>query len=256
MIQLQGKPAQRITRQRIEAGGNENEIGNEAYGRSIDPRFESRDIPIRRERRGHGDVPDTLVRTPILGCSGTWIPRPLVHGDEMDVGLGLHQRLGAVAVVHVPVDYQNPLQSMLSARVVRGQRYVAEETESHGAVRNRVVSGRSYGGEAPWVCARNREIDSEKSAASAGRRGVPGPLAYNRVGVEASPALLGHLPDVPDVFVGVSELELLQHRVTTFDVLDAGKEVGVVPERAGDRAQAAHVLRMSPARVVPAAIAV
>ena len=50
------------------------------------------------------------------------------------------------------------------------------------------------------------------------------------------------------------ELQLIVGRVPTFDVLQRVKQLEVLAQRAGDRAQPAHVFRMSPAGVVTAAI--
>ena len=56
-----------------------------------------------------------------------------MHGDESNLGLLLHQRLRAVAVVHVPVDDEHATDFVPRARVVRADRHRAEETESHPA---------------------------------------------------------------------------------------------------------------------------
>ena len=52
------------------------------------------------------------------------------------------------------------------------------------------------------------------------------------------------------------ELDLLDGRVPPLEVLDAVKELRVLPQRPCDRAQTPDVLRMSPTGVVTPAVAV
>jgi hypothetical protein len=54
----------------------------------------------------------------------------------------------------------------------------------------------------------------------------------------------------------VTERQLVRGGVPAFSVLDEMKKIGLVSERAGDRAQTSDVFRMTPARVVTSAIAV
>jgi len=95
----------------------------------------------------------------IFRRTSSWIPWPLVHRDEVDVGLILDQRLSAVAMVDVPVDDEDPLQTVLLARVVCGERDVPKEAESHRSIIDGVVSWRAHGGEAPRMDVGDGEID-------------------------------------------------------------------------------------------------
>ena len=97
--------------------------------------------------------------TAIVSGARPRIPRPLVHRDEVDVGLILHERLGAVAVVDVPIGDQNALEPVLLSRVVRGEGDISKEAESHGAVVNSVMPGRPHRGEAARMHAAHGEID-------------------------------------------------------------------------------------------------
>src|SRR4051812_6605492 len=99
------------------------------------------------------------MRTAILGGAGARIPRPLVHRHEMDVALALDERLRAVAMVDVPIHDQHALDAMPLTRVVRADPDVAEETEPHRAIAERMVARWAHGAKrSPWSVA-EREVD-------------------------------------------------------------------------------------------------
>ena len=82
--------------------------------------------------------------TTILGSARTRIPWPLMHRYEANVRLVFDKSLSSVPVMNVPVDDQNFLCIVFSPRIVRRDGHIAEETESHSAIPERVVSGGSY----------------------------------------------------------------------------------------------------------------
>src|SRR5690349_493603 len=109
VVDLQSEAAQRIAGERVETSGDQDQIGNEAGGRSVDASLECIDVFPALSTRRHRDVPDGTMWASIFRRTSSWIPWPLVHRDEVDVGLILDQRLSAVAMVDVPVDDEDPL---------------------------------------------------------------------------------------------------------------------------------------------------
>ena len=174
----------------------------------------------------------------------------------MDVGLALHQRLGAVTVVHIPIDDQHALEPVLLARVMRSDRDVSEEAESHCAIIDCVVSGWSHRRKAAWMNAADREIDRGQDATGARSCRFPRAAALDGVGIESAAALLGEHSHRAHVRGVMRELEFLHSGVATFDVLDTMKQLRVFAKCASDGAQAADVLGVAPACVVPAAVTV
>src|SRR5437660_327645 len=78
--------------------------------------------------------------------SGARIPGILMHRNVADGRIALDQRLSAVPMVYVPVHDQDAgLVELL--RVPRSDDDVVDETESHRARREGVMSGRTGGGE-------------------------------------------------------------------------------------------------------------
>src|SRR5439155_5211131 len=116
-------------------------------------------VGLRRQRRAHRDVPDVLVRTAVGRRTGARVPGPLVHGDEVHAGLALDERLRAVAMVHVPVDDENALETVLDTRVVRRDGDVADEAEAHRAIAEGVVTGRPDGTERALGAAVHGHVD-------------------------------------------------------------------------------------------------
>ena len=78
----------------------------------------------------------------------------------MNVRLVLNKRLGAVAMVDIPIDDQDPMQAVLVSRIVCGDGNISEEAESHRAIANGVVPGRPHRAEAARMNARYRQIDA------------------------------------------------------------------------------------------------
>src|SRR2546423_8082064 len=109
VLDLESEAAQRIASERIETSGDQDQIGNEAGGSDVDTSLECIDVFLALSTGGHRDIPDGAIWPAIFRCTSSGIPRPLMHRDEVDVGLILDQRLGAVAVMHVPVDDEDPL---------------------------------------------------------------------------------------------------------------------------------------------------
>ena len=94
----------------------------------------------RRQREVEGEARLPPGRRPRRGGPVPGIERMLVGRDVEHVGVVPEDLLGAVAVVHVPVDDQHPLAPRRARR--RGDGDVVDETEAHGPVGGRVVTGR------------------------------------------------------------------------------------------------------------------
>jgi len=119
----------------------------------------------------------------------------------------------------IPVDDENPLQSVNLPRVMRRNRDVSEEAETHGTIGDSVVAWRADRTKAPWSLARNRKVDPGESAAGGSSRGVPRARAYDRVRIEPPSATLASLAHTLDVIVRVREVELLERRVPPLNMI-------------------------------------
>lgn len=102
----------------------------------------------------------------------------------------------------------------------------------------------------------DREIDRRKHAPGPRGRCVPRAAARDGVGIQPPSTLVDDFPDGADVSWIVNQLELFGSSVAALEVVYGVKQLGVFTQCARDRAQAAHVLRMSPSGVVPSAIAI
>lgn len=124
-------------------------------------------------------------------------------------------------MVDIPVDDENPLQTMLLARVVSRERDVAKEAESHRPIVDGVVPRRADSGETARMHASDGEVDRGKHTASASCCGFPRASALHCVRVQTSTALFRQHADGADVRGVVDQLQLFNCRVTALDVLDA-----------------------------------
>ena len=256
VLHLQSEPAEWISGERVEAGRDEHQVGHETFARRVDASLQSVDIIRGRERGPHWDVPDALVGTAVAGGACSGVPRPLVHRHESDVGLTLDQRLGAVTVMHVPVYDEDALEAVRPPRVMRRDCDVAEQTEPHRTVSDRVVAGWPHRRKAVRPLTGNGKVDAGQNTPGTSCGRVPRALADNRIRIQSGTASFTCFTDTPDIFAGVRQLELLDARVSPLDVIDDGEKGGILPQRSGDGSETSYVLRMAPAGVMPSAIAV
>jgi hypothetical protein len=256
IVGLQSKSAEWIASERIEPGGNEDKVRNEAFGGAIDSTLECIDVLSAGETRGQRNIPDRTARSAVIGGPSSRVPGPLVHGDEMDIGLVLDERLSAVAVMHVPIDDEYPFETVVLPSVVRGQRDVSKEAEAHRAVEGCVVPGWADRGKASWMYAANCEINRGEHASRSGRSCQPGSTARHGVSVEAAAALLDDISHGADVVGIVRQLQFFDGRVASLDVLDGMEKFWILSQRPGYCAESPDVFRMSPAGVVTATVAV
>ncbi len=167
----------------------------------------------------------------------------------------LDQRLRAVAVMNVPIHDQHALHAASPERVVRADRHVAEEAESHPISLQRVMARRPHGAERARATV-DRHVDRVEDTTNRRSRGVARALAHHRIGIEQAASRHGeavHVLDVPGI---MHEQKVIVGGQSTLDVLERVIQLDILTERAGNRAQAPHVFRMTPASVVPAAVSV
>ncbi len=174
----------------------------------------------------------------------------------MNAGVRLDERLRPVAVVDVPVDDEHAIEMMVAASVMGRDGHVAEETEAHGAIAERVVARRTNGREAAPGASVEGHVDAIEDAADGSRGRRPGSFAGHGIRVEGAAARGNERFDLPDIDRVVGQRDVLRGGVASLVVLDGAEELGPIAERAGDGAEAADVLGVAPARVVAAAVGV
>ena len=139
------------------------------------------------------------------------IERALVDARVEDPGGAVEDRLGAVAMVDVPVDHQDALDAALLESVRGGHRDVVEQAEAHRSVSLGVVSRRPQAteGEPPVgeypLCGVHRPAGRVK-------RGLPGAGAGHRVEVDQPAPAPRELLNRVDVALVVDPLEAARAR--------------------------------------------
>lgn len=103
VAQLEGKLAEGIAAEGVEPGGDEDEIRRKPVEQLIERLFERIDVDLGRKTAGHWNVANGSVRARVRCRAGTGVPWPLMDREEPNIGIVLDQRLGAIAVMDIPI---------------------------------------------------------------------------------------------------------------------------------------------------------
>ena len=149
--QLAGRPVeivlvevdlgQRIAVMRVEAGGNDDQVGPEIVERRQDARVERLAEQVAAGAGRQRRVDDVAGAGLVLGA-GAGIERHLVGRAVEHRRVVPEDVLGAVAVMDVPVDDGDPLGAVLLLRMAGGDRGIVEQAKTHRGRALGVVAGR------------------------------------------------------------------------------------------------------------------
>ncbi len=119
----------------VEATGDQDQVRSKGDRGRYDQALHHADVLDIATARRHRDVQrGSASRPPTdlaeIACPG--IEGKLVGGDVEDRRVVLEAVLGAVAVVHVPIEDQDACRAVLRLQGAGGERDVVEEAESHG----------------------------------------------------------------------------------------------------------------------------
>ena len=123
-----------------------------------------------------------------LAGAGAGIERRLVDRHIEHLGARVEEVVGAVAVVNVPVEDQDPLERVLRDRVDRGDGDVVEDAEAAGARTQRMMARRTAGGEGCDRIAGDEDVDHRDGPADRPQSGLPRSMADQRVVVDLAAA--------------------------------------------------------------------
>jgi hypothetical protein len=177
-----------------------------------------------------------------------------MHGNEMNPRIILDESLGSIAMVNIPVHDQDAFGIMNGSRIVGCKCDVSEETESHGPVKERVMTRGANRDEASLVCAAEGQVHGVKSAACACGTRIPGSFARDGIRVDLAAPGSSDGSYALDVFGVMHPRDFFCGRVPSLDLSNALKKLRVVPQRSRDGAQASYMFGMAPPRIVPAAV--
>ena len=121
----------------VEAGRHQHQIGVEdARGGQHDVLDEAAE-EVLASAGGHRQVDRVALprsRAGVRQRPGARIERVLVEAHEEHLRRLVEDRVGAVAVMDVPVEHQHPLGAERVERMSRGDRHGGQQAEAHGAV--------------------------------------------------------------------------------------------------------------------------
>ena len=114
--------------------------------------------------------------------------------------------LGAVAVVHVPVDDHHPFVAQSLARPAGADGHVVEQAEAHGLVTLRMVPGWPDQAETVVDLAAIEPLDAIDHRSGGTQRRAVGRVRGARIGIQVESGVGGGGSHLPDVFAAVVAL--------------------------------------------------
>ena len=184
----------------------------------------------------------------LAGGPGAGVEGPAVAAGDVDVGAAFEHRLGAVAVVDVLVEDQDPLAAELADGVVGGQGDVVEQAEAHGPVGLGVVAGRPDQGQGLGRLAADHGLGGAGRGAGREAGAGPGALVGGGVAVELAAVLVGRVLEPVQVGRPVQPHQLARIRQRRL-LVDEPRQPGRVQRRV-HRPQPLRPLRVPGAGVV------
>ena len=207
------EPGERVVAMGVETGGDDQPVRGEALDHRHHDRVER---GAERVARGAGRErqvevrPDTVAGTGLAQQPGAGVERRLVGRHVEDARVVVEHVLGAVAVVHVPVDDRHALAA--GGELGGADRGVVEEAETHRPVVDGVMAWRPAGGERGVALAVAQGGDRLQHRARAAARRRPRSGRHRRVRVELAAAGLAERLDRLDVDGVVDERQIVGAR--------------------------------------------
>src|SRR5688572_24115709 len=145
VLRLEEQLAERIVAQTVKAGRDENELGPETLQHSVE-------LALKQVTKVGSGCPrfERHVARRVLTCSfasfaaraGAGIPWVLMKAHEIDGRITVEDVLCPVAVMHIPIDNEDPSEAALLKQPCR-DRHVVDETKAHRARGRGVVTRRA-----------------------------------------------------------------------------------------------------------------
>ncbi len=145
-VAVQLHACQRVHRVGVEATGDHDQLRAEALQRRQHDALHGLHVGVvtAAGKQRHVEVEaTTAILADVFGAAvARREAAVLVQGNAQHVVAPVVDRLGAVAVVHVPVQHRDPLDAVARFGRLDGHGDVGEETEAHRLVRQAVVTRR------------------------------------------------------------------------------------------------------------------
>jgi hypothetical protein len=191
---------------RVVPGRHEHDPGVELACRRRHDVLDERQERVAARPRRHGEIqrePLARPRADVAQRAGAGIERRLVDAREQHVVAAVEDVVRTVAVVHVPVQDQDALGTLIE-RVLGRDRDSVEETESHRRRPLGVVPGRAHATEGERRATGQQLVHHRARPARGVHRRLVGAPAHDRVGVDRTAARLGRRADRIHVLLGVN----------------------------------------------------
>ena len=165
----EAKLAKGIVDAGIKAGGDENEVWFEGVDGGEQTVSERGAEGAHAGAGGEGEIqrgPEAFAAASFIGVAGEGIERTLVCAAKQHAAVLIEDVLGAIAVMHVPIDDGDFLRPVLLLAMTCGDGDVVEQAETHALGRSCVVAGWAHGAEGVFDLASENGIDGIQDSAN------------------------------------------------------------------------------------------
>ena len=211
---MESRAPERVVAVRVVSGRDQDQVGpvpaRDWHAHVLD----EREKHLVAAPAWHGKVerePLCVAFAHVLERAGAGPEQVLVDAAEEHLARAMEDRVRAVAVMHVPVEHEDPLGAERVERVPRRHRHVREQAEAHRPRVLGVVSRRAQRQEARALAAPGQRLHRRAGAARRPQRRLVG--AGTRGGVRVERGRAGaHLGHEGDVLRRVNREQLLLAR--------------------------------------------
>jgi hypothetical protein len=205
---------ERIAEMTIEASRYKHEIGRESACRWNDQLIESAEIlpvaEVRRQRHIER-VTRTRARAHLADGAGARIMRILMYRDVHHLRRFVKDLLRAVAVMDIPVDYQDTVEAVIH-EPVRADRNIVEQAKAHRVRRTGVMARRTDDRKRIVGLAFQHRLDRTQNSAGAQQSCAKRMGRSARVGIEVVAVEPGGSRHLRDIAAVVAERHFIERR--------------------------------------------
>jgi hypothetical protein len=252
IFRLKPQRADRICAMAVEAGAQQDELRADTIGQLGHGRFESLDILSTRRAEFERQIELRAERgafANLTHVAGPWIKGPAMDREESDLFVAPEDLLGAVAVMHIPVDDQNAIESEFVDRQPGADRHVVKQAKAHRRGGTGVVPRRANETKGRRIFPANNPLDGIRNRPGRQQRHVERFCANDRIDFNRPSTAAGELRDRGDIVRIMHPRQSRRRNRTELGVGATPIEPGRI-EMARDRDEPFRSLRMQAGRVI------
>ena len=213
ILGFQSQGSDRVEPVGIKAGTEQDQLGIDPGSKILQLALEPLEVILPTRSHRHREI-SRGSKSGTLACfllfTTPRVKRPAVNGEETDLFVSPEDILGAVTVVDIPVNDQHTIQAVTVDGDLGGQGDVIEQAESHAAVGQGMVAGRTYQAECPGLVTVDHLCNCIGYRTGSQARDIPGLFAGDRVRVDNSSSLASDPLETFQVLCAMDRFQLIE----------------------------------------------